>query len=204
MVRDDALMRDFDAHKASAFNDNTVYMTAITIYDVTLSTGRLNTTLINDFHGENTPIFRGSCTRVDLHGSGPMKMFIGQGNMQGAVKYYNTSIARWEPVLEEIVLLTQIEKTNNAIVVSLSTESSVQLNLSAVMLKSIMKIVSTFHSRKAHSSSDSREIYHKITIENHLGVDVDIFSSGSDSRKLFHLPGIVLYILYVLYAADVP
>lgn len=143
-------------------------------------------TLVNDFHGYNTPILQVQLDETAFKLDGFIQDMIGSGFVTIKVDYYNPLIVEWEPLLETWQPEIEIKSNSQEINVSAVTHQTLQLNVTSTFLETLSSTYAMLVTQNEFVNTTSRQLSPTITFSNQLGVAVSLLDSHSHDC-LFHL-----------------
>lgn len=167
----------------------------VTLYNIACRLGAIRITAVNDGKGQAAPIIRFGLQHTDFEGSGVATDIEGSVNFTVGVDYYNSRLDVWEPVLEQVHPSAAIKYGSNTMDLNFNIPHAMQVNVSGVMLKSVMETLSllaqmqeaeadasaaSIRFRNANSTGSS----YPYAIVNNLGVDVNIVDNSSKMLML--------------------
>jgi hypothetical protein len=154
-------------------------VTHLVIVKAVLNMRQTTLTLVNDFHGFNTPIIRFNLEDTAFKVDGFMEDLVGTGFFTVKIDYFNSMIVEWEPVLEpwqpDIELKSNSQEVNMAVV----TNQTLQLNVTSTLLEVLSSTYAMLVTHNPSSPVSSRRVPPTITFVNELGITVSLFNNSS-------------------------
>lgn len=138
-------------------------------------------TLVNDFHGYNTPILRCHLNESAFKLDGFVQDLAGSGFFTAAVDYYNPCIVEWEPLVEAWQPEVELSCNSQEVNVTGVAHQTLQLNITSTLLETLSSTYAELVTRNLSLSPviTSRQTPATITFINQLGVSVSLFDSSS-------------------------
>jgi len=150
---------------------------SVIVINVMGTVGSLSFTTFDDTKGFVLPIFNLSIGTFDINASGTVESLNGSINLNAKIDHYNFSNGNWEPLLEPVSILFQVSKESNRLKFELNIQDEIQVNISMLMLKSILQTATRMRMNETKLRSITvKPLPHAAWIENHLGFDILIVS----------------------------
>lgn len=152
---------------------------SVVAYDITVSVGSVAFILFDDITGFVKPVFSCGIGTFELATTGTTESLAGKGDLSLSVDHYNFMNGLYEPLIERTVIVAGFKRSFGMYDVAVTSSELIQIDLSCLMLKSILQTLTDIQLHDTERRCGTQTPSPHVTwIENHLGVDVEIVSSG--------------------------
>lgn len=152
-------------------------------YTLSLNLGKVTLVTVNDFNGQNMPLIRTVLDGLTFYAEGfhVQRQIKGEGSVIATADFFNSRLALWEPVLDRWHPTASLVTMGRGVNLDIKSEHTTQITVSGTMLE---KLLQTYSILLRLDDIAERENVPEVTVNNLLGVPIDIFDSASNVRIL--------------------
>lgn len=160
----------------------------VTVLNISVTIGSIDTILINDFAGQNIPYLRCGINGATLEMNGPSAALCGNCSFFVTSDFFNPNTFIWEPFVEKCMPAIKLASDMETVKVDFSIDKTLQISTSGVMLESLLHTYSLLLGIEDEEGGKSkkrkkREIIPDYLIKNYLGSNLDLLISDPISGK---------------------
>jgi len=160
----------------------------VTVYTFSATVGSVDTILVNDFAGQNTPFLRSIVHGSSLSLSGPMEGLYGECSFYFSAEFCHPLTFVWEPFVEKFMAEIELSSTTAEVVANVTVDKTLQLTTTGIMLETLLHTYSLLVGIDEGASSTKyalkRDIVPQYLIKNYLGDNMDLRVIEPDVRRI--------------------